>query len=85
MITHFAENYKETLKYNSFQNKLANGYSYPIYLKIKYDDKTYLYIREYLISRKENKYKSAYPNYIIKSEKIDNEKKYLLKEHQILY
>ena len=66
------ENYKENLKYNSFQNKVANGYSYPIYPKVEYGDNMYLYIKEYLISRKENRHKYAYPNYVIISEKIDN-------------
>ena len=36
----------------------------------------YFYIRRYLISRKEKRYKSEYPKYVLEAENADNEKRY---------
>jgi len=60
-----------------FKDKLKLGYNYPIYPNNKYGDKLLIYIREYLISRKNSFRNPKYPDYIYENnEKIENNKRY---------
>lgn len=60
----------------SVDDKIRNGFNYPIYPNVAHGDTMYKDIRQYLISRKNSAYISDYPNYIINSKDPENQKRY---------
>ena len=60
----FNINKEENLSNDEFNIKLKQGYNYPLYPNNKIGKNLLIYIREYLIKKKNNKRKNLYPPYI---------------------
>ena len=80
IIVKYRNNKDKLIKNNilnmSIDDKIKNGFNYPIYQNLANGDSMYKDIREYLISRKNRAYISDYPSYIWNSKDIENQKRY---------
>lgn len=80
IILKYRNNKDKLIKNNilnmSIDDKIKNGFNYPIYQNVANGDSMYKDIREYLICRKNRAYISDYPSYILNSKDIENQKRY---------